>query len=370
MEDVAPSRLDRGVLAVERRLGRAGTAAAVGAVGLALACVAVAPGVVPQKLGQFYAQSYAWLSLDPFVNASQNPVAFRPLTPLISWAVGLRGSRLLFTNLTLAALLLSCVFAWFRRRAPRPGDALLAAAVFCFSFLTLGTVFSPYYCDALTYLVIFAMACARGRPLVFYALFAVGLFNRESLVFVVPWFAFLELWDSLRRVRTLATQSLCYSVALAPYLFFRAWMAARAPMALGVEDYLAPLAADPLHFFRQTARFQWAGLYSIFGPAWVLVTAGAVALWRRGERGAVLGLAVLGVSVWSQLFVAIDTSRLLALVFPAMLVALEALFRDGSLRVREWAPWVVLVQALAPPTQAVANLYFAMDSLVATLLWK
>jgi len=53
-----------------------------------------------------------------------------------------------------------------------------------------------------------------------------------------------------------------------------------------------------------------------------------------------------------------------------MLVALDAFFRDGSLRVREWAPWVVLVQALAPPTQAVANLYFAMDSLVATLLWK
>jgi len=370
MEDVASSRLDRGVLAVERRLGRAGAAAAVGAVGLALACVAVAPGVVPQKLGQFYAQSYAWLSLDPFVNAAQNPVAFRPLTPLLSWAVGLRGSRLLFTNLALAALLLSCVFAWFRRQAPRPGDAVLAAAVFCFSFLTLGTVFSPYYCDALTYLVIFAMACARGRPLAFYALFAVGLFNRESLVFVVPWFAFLELWDSPRRARTLATQALCYGVALAPYLLFRAWMAARAPTALGVEDYLAPLAADPLHFFRQTARFQWAGLYSIFGPAWVLVAAGAVALWRRGERGAVLGLAVLGVSVWSQLFVAIDTSRLLALVFPAMLVALEALFRDGSLCVREWAPWVVLVQALAPPTQAVANLYFAMDSLVATLLWK
>src|SRR5262249_53259747 len=158
----------------ERRLGRTGTAAAVGLIGLALGCVWVMPGVPPKQLGQYY----AWLSLDPFANYPHNPIALRPLTPLISWAIGLRGVRLMVTNLALTALLLSCIFVWFRRHAPRPGDALLAAAVLCFSFVTLGTVFSPYYCDALTYLVIFAMWCARGRPLAFYTLFAVGLFNR------------------------------------------------------------------------------------------------------------------------------------------------------------------------------------------------
>jgi hypothetical protein len=359
------ARLDAFVVSLEQRLGRLAPLA-VGAAGLALACLWVRTPSEPLGLGTFY----AWLSLDPFEHAAKNPVAFRPLTSWISWAVGLRGNALRYTNLFLAAALLACVFAWFRRHAPRPADALLATAAICFSFVTLGVVFSPFYCDALTLLVAFALWCTRKRPLVFYALFGVGLFNRESLLFLVPWFAFLQLAESQRWGRTLATQAAGYGAGLALYAAFRAWSAHQGLVQYDLDYYLGPLAADPLHFFRQSARYQWAGFYSVFGPAWAIPVAGAVALWQRGERAGVIGLGLLLLSVWAQLWVAIDTSRLFALGFPVMIVALEELFRSDALRFREWAPWVVLLQALAPPTQAAANRFFAMDSLWTSLVWR
>lgn len=358
------ARLDRFVVSLEQRLGRF-TPAAVGAAGLALACLWVRTPSEPAALGVHY----AWLSLDPFDHAATNPVAFRPLTAWISWAVGLRGNALRFTNLYFAAVLLACVFAWFRHHAPRPGDALLATAAICFSFVTLGVVFSPYYCDALTLLVAFGMWCARGRPLAFYALFALGLFNRESLLFLVPWFAFVQLGESQQRGRTLAGQLAGYGAGIALYAAFRAWVGQHGRVEYDLDYYLRPLAADPLHFFRQSARYHWAGFYSVFGPGWAIPVAGAVAMWQRGERAAPLGLALLLASVWAQLWLATDASRLFALGFPVMIVALEELFRTGALRFREWAPWLVLIQALAPPIQA-TDRFWLMDSLWTSLVWR
>jgi len=358
------ARLDGFVVGLEQRLGRF-TPAAVGAVGLALAMLWVRTPSEPLGLGVHY----AWLSLDPFEYTARNPVAFRPLTPWISWAVGLRGNALRYTNYFFAAVLLACVFARFRHSAPHPGDALLATAAICFSFVTLGVVFSPYYCDALTLLVVFGMWCARHRPLAFHALFALGLFNRESLLFLVPWFAFVQLCESQQRGRTLAGQVAGYGVGVALYAAYRAIAAQRGPVEYDLDYYLGPLAADPLHFFRQSAHYHWAGFYSVFGPAWAIPAAGAVAMWQRGERAAPLGMALLLFSVWAQLWVATDASRLFALGFPVMIVALEELFRTGALRFREWAPWLVLLQALSPPIQA-TDRFWLMPSLWTWLVWR
>jgi hypothetical protein len=358
-------RLDAFVVSLERRLGPLAPVA-VGAAGLALACLWVRPGSEPQGMGAYY----SWLSLDPFENAAENPVAFRPLTPWISWAFGLRGDGLRYTNLFFAGVLLASVYAWFSRRAPRPGDALLATVVFAFSGVTLNVVLSPYYCDALTLLVAFGMWCMLARPILFYALFAIGLFNRESLLFLVPWFAWVQLSESPQRSRTVASQVVGYGVALALYGAFRAWSAQHGPVKYDLDFYLGPLADDPLHFFRKSARYQWAGFYSVFGPAWAIAVAGAVAMWQRGDRAGPIGLALLIASVWAQLWVAVDSSRLFALAFPAMIVALEELFRTDSLRFREWAPWLVLVQALAPPTHAASDRFWALDSLWTWHLWR
>jgi hypothetical protein len=356
-------RLDGIASALERRLGTWLAAGCVGLVGLALACVVVRIDTRPRELGKFY----AWLSQDPASLGLGNPVGFRPLTPLFSYAIGLRGPNLMYTNLALAALLLACVYAWFRRRAPRPGDALLAAAALAFSLVTLSTVFSPHYCDSATYLAAFGMWCLRRRPLPFYALFAVALFNRESLVFLAPWFAFMELAESQSRLRTLATQAAGYGLALIPVLAYRSWVATLGPTEFGLDYYLAPLREDPLHFYRESLRHQGAGLYSVFGAAWVIVVAAAVSMWRRGQRQGVAALALLLAVTGSQLLLASDVSRLLTLGFLAMVVAFEELCARDALAFRSWAPWLILLQALEPHIRVAGNRAWIMDSLWGSL---
>jgi hypothetical protein len=357
-------RLDRIVLGGEARLGRLGFAAAVALGLMALAAVSVRPGSEPVELGRLYAA----LSLDPLGFARANPVGFRILTPLLSWALGLRGDAIMWTNLALATLLLGVVFAGFRHRAPRPGDALLAASSLAFSLVTLSTLFSPSYCDPATYLAVLGMWWLRERRVAFFALFFLGLLNRESIAFLLPWFAFVELSRSDRRLRSACIQLAGYGLVFAAYFAFRAFVAARAEVAFDLDYYLAPLREDPLLYLRMTVGCQAIGAFSVFGWLWAIPLAAAVSLARRGDRRGLVSLIVLAVVTWSQLVFAYDTSRLLTLGFVGMVVAFEELCEHDALRFRDWVPWLLLVQWVTPHVRTAQQRVWTMESLPGWLL--
>lgn len=357
-------RLDRWVVGGEARLSRYGFAAAMSLLWMAAAALCVRPGTRPVELGRFYAQ----LSLDPFAFEAGSPVGFRILTPLLSWAVGLRGEAIMVTNLVLAGLLLFAVHLLFRARAPRPGDALVASAALAFSLVTLSTIFSPSYCDPATYLAVLGMWWARGHKPLFFSIFFLGLLNRESIAFLVPWFLFLEWGEAERKGRALLVSAAGYGAALGVLLLFRAWVASQGEVVFTLEYYLGPLREDPLHFFRKTLGRQWLGLYSVFGAAWLIPAAAGAAMWRRGDRRGTASLLVLLACTWAQLFFAYDTSRMFTLGFLVMLLALDDAFAHDELRFRDWAPWVVLFSAVAPHLRTAQQRVWVMDSLLADLL--
>ena len=352
-------RIDRFVLYGEDRLGRLPFAALVALGLLGLAAVCVRPGSEPVELGRLYAA----LSLDPFDFGRPSPVGFRILTPLVSWALGLRGAAIMWTNLGLAALLLGLVFSGFRRRAPQPGDALVAAATLAFSLVTLSTVFSPSYCDPATYLAVLGMWWLRERRVAFFSIFFLGLLNRESIAFLVPWFAFVELVHTDRRLHSAAIQLGGYGLAFGAYFAFRSWVAGQGEVAFDLAYYLAPLRDDPLHYLRMTAGRQGIGFFSVFGVLWAIPAAGVWAMWRRGDRKSVASLGVLGVVTWAQLVFAFDTSRLLTLGFVGMIVVLEDLYERDEVRFRDWAVWLLLLQWLSPHLRTAQQRVWTMDTL-------
>lgn len=357
-------RLDRVVLRGEASLGRLPFAALVALGLLGLAALCVRPGTEPVELGRLYVA----LALDPFDFERPSPVGFRLLTPMLSYAIGLRGAAIMWTNLGLSALLLGIVFVGFRRRAPQPGDALLAAATLAFSLVTLSTVFSPSYCDPATYLAVLGMWWLRERRVAFFSIFLLGLLNRESIAFLVPWFAFVELAASQRRGRDAAIQAFGYGLAFAAYFAFRGWVAAQAEVAFDLAYYLAPLRDDPLHYLRMTAGRQTIGFFSVFGVLWAIPAAALWSMWRRGDRRAVASLVVLGVVTWAQLGFAYDTSRLLTLGFVGMIVALEDLSERDPVRFRDWVPWLLVLQFVSPHLRTAQQRVWTMESLPAWLL--
>ncbi|MBW2269071.1 MAG: hypothetical protein JRH16_10860 [Deltaproteobacteria bacterium] len=358
-------RLDRWVARGEERIGRRLFALANGAMLMAVAALCVRMESKPAVLGS----AYAALSEDPFA-FTRSPVGFRILTPLLSWSVGLRGHDLMWTNLALAWLLLVVVFLVFRARAPRPGDALVASATLAFSLVTLSTIFSPWYCDPATYLAVFGMWCLRERRVAFYVVFFLGLLNRESIAFLIPWFAFIDLAESRNRGRAVLEQLAGYGAALALLFLFRAWVASHGQVSLTLAFYLEPLRSDPLHYLRMTAGRQWIGLYSVFGVLWLIPAAAAAAMWRRGERVGPLSMALLLLVTWSQLLVAYDSSRLFTLGFLLMVVALDDCFQHDDGRFRPWALWLIGLQILAPQLRTAQKLVWVMETPLGQLATK
>ena len=351
------------MLAAEARLGRIGFAVLAALLWMAGAALCVRPGTRVVELGRFYAQ----LSLDPFAFEA-SPVGFRILTPLLSWAVGLRGEAIMITNLALAALLLVAVHLVFRARAPRPADALLAGAALAFSLVTLSTVFSPSYCDPATYLAVLGMWLARRRPGLFYPIFLLGLLNRESIAFLVPWFLFLAFREGDDRRRELGRALEGYGAAFALYFAFRAFVASQGEVGFTLDYYLDPVREEPLGIFRRTFGNQWLGLYSVFGVAWLIPLAAGVAMLRRGDRAGVASLLLLLACTWSQLLFAYDTSRLFTLGFLVMVLALDDLLAHDALRVRRWAPWVIAASAVLPHVRTAQQRVWVMDSGLGPLL--
>ena len=369
----------------ERRLGPRLWPWAAGLGLLLLAGFYVCPATRPAALGKFY----VLLASHPF-DADRNVVGFRILTPLISWAVGLRGNLLLVTNLIFAAVLLGMSYRYFASRCARPGDALLAALTLTYSLVTLTTVHYGGYTDSLTYVLLLAMWWGRRHRVLFHLCFLLGLLNRESVAFLVPWFAYLTLREVRPWWRAALDLTIGFGAAFGLYALFRAWNAQGQQIKYTTGFYVAPLAADPLHWVRKSLGYWWLGWFSVFKLLWVFPVAAGVAAWRAGERHLVWSMLLLTACAWAQMAIAFDSSRMLTLAFPVMVLALEYLLRPVAgeaagagpapavlgpgaepppeTGVRRWAHWILLANLFVPQLFTAGTIVEQMHSPLSRLL--
>ena len=375
----------------ERRCGRRLWPWVAGLGLLLLAGLYACPATRPAALGKFY----VLLASHPFA-VDKNVVGFRILTPLISWAVGLRGDLLIVTNLVFAALLLGMAYRWFAARCARPGDALLATLALTYSLVTLTTVYYGGYTDSLTYVLLFAMWWWRRRRALFHLFFLLGLLNRESVAFLVPWFAYLTLREVKPWWRAALDLALGFGAAFGLYFLFRAWISQGQQIKYTAGYYLNPLAADPLYWIRKSLSFWWLGWFSVFKLLWVFPVAAGVAAWRAGERQLVYSMLLLTACSFAQMAIAFDSSRMLTMGFLVMVLALEYLLRPAAgdapvegaagpdrgepggaadasgpvaeSGVRRWAHWVLLANLFVPQLFTAGVIVEQMYSPLARLL--
>jgi hypothetical protein len=314
------SALDRALLAIEDKCTLFGTSLMVAVLLMLTAMLYVRPAVNTSYHGIFYAQ----LAAHPF--AAANPNAYRLLTPLVAYVTGLRGERIIILNLLVALFLLIVVYYHSRQRMKyAPGLSLAATMMLAFTMPTLFTIYYGGYTDSTSYLLILLMLIFGKRPRVFWLLFLLGLLNRESVVFLLPFFA-LWHWRSLNSQKTFLRSLLIGpAAAILLYLLFRAVINSQAVILHSSAFYFAPLLKDPLYWLRQVAAAYPLGFFSAFKLFWVLPLAALiVALRARSYVMAALVLAPVLLSA-AQSFIALDTSRMLAMAFPSLLMAVIVL---------------------------------------------
>jgi hypothetical protein len=325
--------LNRALLFLEHP-GRPWAALSVAVALVLLSLRRVSLGGHPTFLGKYYAM----LASDPFHPAVDNPVGHRILAPFLSWALGLRGPYLLYTDLLAVLALLAAAYLWMRRLGHAPGWAIVAASTLAFTMVTLTTLHYGGYPDAMTYLFVLLAWISRGRWWAGGLWYFAALLCHESAVLLAPWLllAIATAGGEGERGRwTRAT--LTVVVVLALFSAFRVIDERAHPsVAYTMKFYLAPLRHDPLHWFRESAPDRLLGIGAAFNLFWAVpLLAGARMLVRRAYTDAAVLLLPIPCAL-AQLFIAYDTTRMATLAFMSVLLGTEYLVRTNGFAARWW----------------------------------
>ncbi|HEX7999458.1 MAG TPA: hypothetical protein VF528_13810 [Pyrinomonadaceae bacterium] len=313
------SAIDRALLFVENRCTLSGASLLLAVMLMLVAMLYVRPAFVSSYHGIYYAQ----LAAHPFEAA--NPNAYRLLTPLVAYLLGLRGDKIIILNLLVALALLVVVYYNSRRASYAPSLALAVAMMLAYTMPTLFTIYYGGYTDSTTYLLILLMLISAKRPLLYWLLFLLGLLNRESVVFLLPFFALYHFYKLNSRKTFMHSILVGPAVTLALYLLFRALVNSRTTVLHTGAFYFEPLLKDPFYWLRQTLQAYPLGFFSAFKLFWALPAAAGFFALR--DRRYLLAALVLSPIIFSaaQSLIALDTSRLLAMAFPSLLMSILVL---------------------------------------------
>jgi hypothetical protein len=115
--------------------------------------------------------------------------------------------------------------------------------------------------------------------------------------------------------------------------------------------------------------FPW-GLFEAFKLFWFLPLAGAATLWARGRKAETILLTLPVLSALGQLPLATDTSRLMGLAFPSVLLSLKPLREvwGASFNKRLWM--LILLNFLVPQYYVGQHLAIYLIPLPVSLLMR
>ncbi|UCD62938.1 MAG: hypothetical protein JSW34_09265 [Candidatus Zixiibacteriota bacterium] len=357
-------RFDSLVLRGEGRTGRALFSVLVAFVLMIAGAVYVRPAVEPVVHGI----NYALLSRNPFDFAQGNQMGFRLLTPVISYLIGLRGDLIIVTNLLMATAFLAMALAYFRRNAPRPADALLAATTFAFSLVTLTTIYYGGYCDSLTYLLIFLAWWFRANRPVFYLLILLGMTNHESVAFLIPWFIFISYQVYPRKLYWLLDTVIGFTVTLGLYFLYRELITREQQIRFSITYYFRPMAQNPWYWFYRSSGYKLLGFFTVFKLYWLFVIVAVTSMCKCRQWRQLVSIALILACAWAQMFFAFDSSRMLTLSFPVMVISLLHLLRHNPYRFRSWAGVVVIANFFVPQLYVGGKIVDKMHSLIGSIL--
>ena len=255
------------------------------------------------------------------------------------------------------------MYSYYRKNAQLAGDAFLAAVIATFSLVILTSIYCGGYCDIMSYLLIFLMWRYRAKRILFYFLFLLGLLNRESAVFLIPWFIFIT-WELDGSCKSKGLDILAgFGLTLGGYLLFRIWVESHHAVLYSTTYYVEDFLKNPMKMLRSTADWHSLGLFSVFKLMWVVPALAAVSWIIRRDYWQLTGMALLLLGAYAQLFIAFDTSRMFTLSFMVMFVSLNHLLENNRFQVRSWIFWVVLFNLIFPQPYTASNTVQVWQSL-------
>jgi hypothetical protein len=315
-----------------------------------------------------FGNAYSAMASDPF-GVHPNPLfPHRILTPLISYAIGLRGDNVMVTNLILALLFCFLIVWEFRRSTGEPYSALIAGIIFTFTLPTLNSLYNSGYCDSASLILTLVMWMVRRKLFWFYLCYFLSLLNRESALNLLPWFMLIR-WTAVPGFswKRLIEIAVGFGVVIGLYAYFYFWINTGQPTTYSLDYYLKPLSGNPLYWIRM-GKFQTLGLYTVFKFFWIIPVLAMVAWWKRKEWSLVLSCAILLAAAWTQFIVAFDSSRLLTQAYFVMFLALQYALRENPRNLDRWIGWLMVICLFTPTYYTASDVIITLPPL--SSLWQ
>ncbi|GAB4339731.1 MAG: hypothetical protein Kow0099_15100 [Candidatus Abyssubacteria bacterium] len=308
--------LSRKLEEAEKRFGLHITAMMIGLLLLASASVYVTPALHTINHGV----NYQKLSSAPLDFASGNPLQLRILTPLLAHVLLFRGNRYIFFPLLMGLLFMAAVYLHFRKE-DSAAESLGATALMAFSTPVLFTLHFQGYTDTTSYLLLWLCLTMRNLPLQA-SLFSLALLNHESNAFALP-FLLYRPWEENFSLRKMLVHAIPYCIAFVPFLLYHRFVISQANVVYSPDFYLNKERI--IVSIRSIFRLMPIGIFEAFRLFWLIPLYAAYLTFRKKQYGSTAWLILVILCSASQLLLATDTSRLLGLAFPAILLGAKIL---------------------------------------------
>jgi len=329
-------------------------------VGVMLFCIAASFSAPLLKTTDWGIQ-YEAMSVQPF-DSDAGDVHLRILTPALAHVLHFRAHRYVYFPLLVGAILLAFAYVYARRQGMPPALSAGVAAAVAVSSPILSALAFAGYTDTTSYLMLlWAMMFINSWAWPTFILLAI--LNHESNLLCVPAFLFLFVATSTAPIRKKLLITCYLAVCIGLAFGVREYMAARSGTSLTSDYYLS------LANVKKCIGSQWEtmriGVFHAFKALWVLPVIASF-----GPR---LGKDIFyRIFIWmmilislAQLLIAVDSSRLLAMAFPAILASCCILHRRWGAELltrRLWA--LVACNAVMPSVVVIANYVIPRPSLL------
>ena len=220
--------------------------------------------------------------------------------------------------LVVALLFLSVVYLLSRKNGLNPLESLGISTLMALSTPVLFVLHFPGYTDLTTYVLIVLIIFYSDKKWLCFALTGIAFFNHEFIFFLIPWIAFLLNGNTFKTKKYFETMGILLLASI-PYVFFRFYVSTRSDVQYDLSYYFNPHNIS--WTLNNIRKLFLLGFFEAFKLFWLLPIL-ALIYERKQKRNSLLISSVLIIGgTLLQLTIASDTSRLIGLAFPVILVS-------------------------------------------------
>jgi hypothetical protein len=298
---------------LEVRLGLLGASICVSLLLLLLAGIYCAPALELVNHGLDYGK----LAVDPLDPERGNRFQYRILTPLVGFILFLKGTAFIALPLLFAAALVATIYWHYRRSSIDAFSVLGICCLMVFSSPILFTLHFAGYVDTTSYFLLFLCYILRRQPIWVSLCYALALLNHESNVFALPWLILLAGYDTESSTAHYLRITGATLAAFLPFLLFRyVFRDTTDAMQMGFFLNKANVTDSVLLQYDYLVY----GIFQSFKLFWIVPVVAALLALKKQEHHTAILITCIIACAGLQLFFASDTSRLVGLAFPAVLI--------------------------------------------------